>query len=323
MFPFLAIFSGRPGESFSELLQCLEKETPVDFLFIDSSDTNNPTYRYTTSQNILQDIQEIMGDYNTVLLVGDKTQEVFNAHCKSIISNEKNSLWQIDPLRKKVHCKEETDLDLLRYFFIKGFQVYCNDTLQSFKGLTLSELTLITNMICLKDGDQLDTLLRREAILYFPQKPTSLNAYKYLQIKETAMAEGVLEIADESSSEKTNRNLPVFILLQPTLHLWVYTKAFATAGSIDYDLKKLLKEIHRHKEEVKFGAFSPEACLNDHIFSFMDNFEADNELELAFNLVTIRPEIEAFAKTKGLNLLGDRSSKTSRLLILSAEKREL
>lgn len=319
MQPFLALILGNPSSQFPELIRTLTKETPVDFLFIDANETDENTFRYTTSENLLQEIQVIMGDYSTLLLIGKRTEEIFQQQCPDIFQKKRLNFSLIDPPSKKLWCQKENNLDLLRYFFIKGYSIYINEILQKFKGLTFAEFTLLTDLICLKNEDQLDEMLQREALFCFPKKPPSLDSYAFIKSQETPQTEAFIEILENPHQDLAKRTIPVFTLIKPMLHLWVYTKPFATAGSLDYDLQKLLKETRHRKEEVKYCSFSPKAHLSDHLFSFMDNFEPDNELELEFNLDTIQHDIEAFAKTKGLQTLGERSSKTSRIILLKVE----
>lgn len=319
MLPFLALILGNPSTHFPELIRTLTKETPVDFLFIDANETEENTYRYTTSESLSQEVQIIIDDYSSLLLIGKGTAEIFQSRCADIFQKKNINFSLVDPDLKTLRCQKENNLDLLRYFFIKGYSVFINNNLQKFKGLTLAEFTLLTELICLKNEDQFDEMLQREALFCFPGKPPALDAYPFIKPQETPHTEGFIEVLESPQQNVSMHTAPVFTLIKPTLHLWVYTKPFATSGSLDYDLQKLLKESRHRREEVKYCSFTPEAHLSDHLFSFMDNFEPDNELELEFNLDTIKQEIETYAKTKGLQILGERSSKTSRIILLKAE----
>ena len=320
MKPFLALFAGNPREFYPEPQAFLEKETPVDFLFIDATSTDSYTYRYSSSTNLLKELQEIINDYPLLLLFGAQVEATFQSSCKPITEDSDVSLWFIDPILKKVRCENEDFLELQRYFFIKGYEINIQGTVQKFKGLTLAEFEMITQTISLNERDLLDELLRREALLSFNEKPSTLDAYAFIQRESNAQTEGNITTANKPTEISSGK--PVFLLLKPNLHLWVYTKAFATAGSLDYDLQKLLKETKHRKEEVRYCTFTQESCINDHIFMFMDNFESDNELELAFKLDTIRQEVEDVAKSKGFNILGERTSKTSRIFLLEVGNSE-
>jgi secreted Zn-dependent insulinase-like peptidase len=102
----------------------------------------------------------------------------------------------------------------------------------------------------------------------------------------------------------------------PDLALWVYAKPFATLGSLTFDLQKFLKEVGQVKEAIKSGAFSQSSGLNEQNLLFMDDFSPDNELELTFNMDTMRAELESKATKQGFQLLGERISKSARLLLL-------
>lgn len=323
MQPFLVIISWQQSKHEIELMHSLEKDTPVDFLILNSSETEINTYRYAKSDELLKISKEILSDYATTLLIGGEAQAIFKNKCENIIIENGNSIWSVDANLKKVFCKNNNHLELMRYFFIKNYEVFMDDNLQVFKGLTLAEFTLITQLICLNNGNELDKLLRNETPLYFPEKPATLNAFPFLNSEKLPTAAGILQIATNQNNKMNTLNLPVFILLKPHLHLWIYTKPFATTGSLEYDLKKLLKETHHRLEEVKFVSFSNLASWNDHNILFMDNFETDNELELVFNFDTISTDMETFAISHGHNLLGERSSKSSRMVLLCKEKRLL
>jgi hypothetical protein len=312
MEPFLAVFADSQLSSFIDLHKNLEKNTPVDFLVITEKSGENITYRYTTPEKIFNDMTEIQNDYGTILFIGDIPNH------QSSIQNQTVGpvICFVDAIKKTVSSSREFDEDLIRYLSINGFQVFINQKHQKCIGLTVSEFETLVEATCLQNREELDKMLRAEEPLYLSFSQPNLTPFLFLQKELTPHTRGVVQLQNNIPPNEKLSTLPIFIMRTPDLALWVYAKPFATLGSLTFDLQKFLKEVGQVKEAIKSGAFSQSSGLNEQNLLFMDDFSPDNELELTFNMDTMRAELESKATKQGFQLLGERISKSARLLLL-------
>lgn len=316
MDPFLAVFAEPSAENCLDLQGILEKNTPVDFLIITEKAGANNTYRYTTVKNILNDFTEIQNDYATILIIGETAQQMLRNH--SLSQNGENGpvICFVDPTLKSLSSKVEFDEELMRYFSINGYQILINDIPQKCMGLTLSEFEALTGSKCLENREELDKLLRAEAPIHIKFFDQNLTSFLFLQSQLTPQSRAIIQMQNNNPSIEKSSSIPVFTMARPNLELWVYAKPFATLGSLTFDLQKFLKEVGHRKEAIKSGAFSQNSSLNEQNLLFMDDFSPDNELELTFNMDTMREELNSKATKQGFQLLGERISKSARLLLL-------
>jgi len=318
MEPFLAVFTEPFHENGKKIMCLLEKNTPVDFLVITENEGTNNTYRYATKAKFLETISEIQNDYASILIFSDGNTfpNNFEDHLLNQASTQNPIIALIDPTLKTVSSKLEFDEELMRFFSLNGFQILINNAKKKFVGLTLTEFESLTASKCQENHQELDKMLRSELpmhIMFFNQ---NLAPFSFLQNQLTPQCRGVIRLQTNASAIDKTGSLPLFTMVKPDIELWVYSKPFATLGSLTFDLQKALKEIGCRKEAIKSGSFTQNASVNEQNLLFLDEFSPDNELELSFNMDTIREELSAEAAKQGFQLLGERISKSARLLLL-------
>lgn len=314
MNPYLLIIDQETLTTDASFLQILETDSPVDVLVITDKEGENQTYQYLNPNELKAFFETTAEDYETILLANTvilKSINEANLKVDGYFNIAKNELFLLNELSE----------DTLRYFHCKEIAIFYEGKRLNIKGLTLGEFENLTKCICLNHRPELDQLLRSEAPIYcqfnYPATPLT----HFIKNSPDIGVKAILSLASKEGHELSQNGLiQHFFFLKPHIELWVFARPFATLGSLNFDLNKVIKEAKVGREAIASCVLSTECPGTESVFSFTEAFAINNELELNLNMDTMREELESIAQSNGCRIIADRVSKTSRIILVDKEK---